>query len=72
MSFLSAGARPKDAPPGNIESSSITENTVFYDDDTKAEARKVAGDLGGDTSVDPRPSSFTQCRDGIPVIVVTR
>lgn len=60
------------AAPGNIESSSITENTVFYDDDTQSEAEKVAKDLSGDASVDPRPSSFTQCRDGIPVIVVTR
>ncbi|GAC70046.1 LytR C-terminal domain-containing protein [Gordonia soli] len=60
------------ASPGNISSGTITENTVFYDDGDKTDADKVAGDLGDDTSVDPRPSSFTQCTDGIPVIVVTR
>lgn len=58
--------------PGNLSTSSITENTVFYDEGQKAEAEEVATALGGDASVDERPSSFTECSDGIPVIVVTR
>ncbi|MFW0794179.1 LytR C-terminal domain-containing protein [Gordonia sp. CPCC 205515] len=58
--------------PGNLSTSSITENTVFYDEGQKAEAEQVAEALGGDASVDERPSSFTECSDGIPVIVVTR
>ncbi|AZG46209.1 LytR C-terminal domain-containing protein [Gordonia insulae] len=60
------------AEPGNLTTSSVTENTVFYDDGQKSAADKVAEALGGDASVDPRPSSFTQCSDGIPVIVVTQ
>ncbi|MGC5255983.1 LytR C-terminal domain-containing protein [Gordonia sp. DT218] len=60
------------ASPGNITTSSITENTIFYDDGQKSAADEVAAALGGDASVESRPSSFTQCADGIPVIVVTR
>ncbi len=59
------------ADPGNLSTSSITENTVFYDDDQKTQAEAVAEALGG-ASVDPRPSSFTRCSTGIPVIVVSR
>ena len=58
--------------PGNLTTSSVTENTIFYDEGQKSAADEVASALGGDTSVDPRPSSFTQCSDGLPVIVVTR
>ncbi|GAB88264.1 LytR C-terminal domain-containing protein [Gordonia rhizosphera] len=60
------------ATPGNLSTSSITENTIFYDDGQKAQAEVVAEALGGDASVDPRPSSFTRCSTGIPVIVVSR
>lgn len=60
------------AKPGNLTSTSITENTIFYDDGQKSEAEDVATALGGDASVEARPSSFTRCADGIPVIVVTR
>lgn len=59
------------AEPSNLTTSSVTENTVFYDEGQKSAADEVAAALG-DASVDPRPSSFTQCSDGIPVIVVTR
>ncbi|MGV9709287.1 LytR C-terminal domain-containing protein [Gordonia sp. NPDC003424] len=58
--------------PGNLSTSSISENTIFYDDGQKSAADAVAAALGGDASVDPRPSAFTECADGIPVIVVTR
>lgn len=61
------------ATPTNYSGSSFTENTIFYDDPTQqAEAKKVADALGNDASVEERPSSFTMCRDGIPVVVVTR
>ncbi|MCX2963779.1 LytR C-terminal domain-containing protein [Gordonia aquimaris] len=58
--------------PGNLSTASITENTIFYDTGQQSAAEEVADALGGDASVDPRPSSFTQCPDGMPVIVVTR
>ncbi|MFW0783168.1 LytR C-terminal domain-containing protein [Gordonia sp. CPCC 206044] len=58
--------------PGNLSTSSITENTIFYDEGQKSEAEDVAQSLGGNPSVESRPSSFTDCSDGIPVIVVTQ
>ncbi|MEE4022131.1 LytR C-terminal domain-containing protein [Gordonia sp. PKS22-38] len=60
------------AEPGNLSTASITENTIFYDDGQRSAADEVAEALGGDASVDPRPSSFTECADGIPVVVVSR
>ncbi|NMO04166.1 LytR C-terminal domain-containing protein [Gordonia sp. TBRC 11910] len=64
------------ASPANLTTSSFSENTVFYDSDgdagnTKAEAQKVAKDMNI-SAVEERPSSFTQCAYGIPVIVVAR
>ncbi|MCP2193173.1 LytR C-terminal domain-containing protein [Williamsia deligens] len=58
--------------PGNLSTSSITENTVFYTASQRAEAQKVASDLDGGASIDARPSAFTQCRGGIAVVVLTR
>lgn len=58
--------------PGNLSTSSITENTVFYDSGDRSAAQKVAKALGGSVSVEARPDSFTDCSDGMPVIVVTR
>ncbi|GAB17592.1 hypothetical protein GOEFS_036_00310 [Gordonia effusa NBRC 100432] len=65
------------ASPHNLSTSSFTENTVFYDTDgdagnTKSEAEKVAKDVPGGASVEERPSSFTQCASGIPVVMVSR
>ncbi|GAA1482199.1 hypothetical protein GCM10009624_26390 [Gordonia sinesedis] len=61
------------APPRNYDGGGFTENTIYYDDaDQKAEADRVAEALGGDASVEERTSRFTLCRDGIPVVVVTR
>ncbi|MBT0567029.1 LytR C-terminal domain-containing protein [Williamsia sp. CHRR-6] len=59
------------APPGNLTSSSITENTVFYTPTQKAAATELAADLG-EASLDARPASFTRCPTGIAVVVVTR
>ncbi|MFW0789318.1 LytR C-terminal domain-containing protein [Gordonia sp. CPCC 205333] len=65
------------ASPQNLTTSSFSENTVFYDTDgdagnTKSEAEKAAKDVPGGASVEERPSSFTQCASGIPVIMVSR
>lgn len=65
------------ASPENLKTSSFSENTIFYDTDgdvgnTKVAAEKVAKALPGEVSVEPRPSSFTKCANGIPVVVVTR
>ncbi|PXW29058.1 UNVERIFIED_CONTAM: LytR cell envelope-related transcriptional attenuator [Williamsia faeni] len=61
----------KTAEPANLQSASITENTIFYTPRQKAAAEQLAEDLGGDVSVDPRPSAFSQCQGGLALIVVT-
>jgi hypothetical protein len=58
--------------PGNLATSSITENTVFYTSSQRTQAQQIASDLSGGASVDVRPSAFTQCRGGIAVVVLTR
>lgn len=61
------------ALPKNYTGGKFTENTVYYDDDSqKAQAQKVNQALGGDASVEHRPATFTECSDGLPVVVVTR
>ncbi len=61
------------ADPANYNGGSFTENTILYRDSSqKAEAQKVATALGSDASVEQRPTSFTMCRDGLAVVVVTR
>lgn len=60
------------AQPGNYTAGGFSENTVFYDEDSdKAQAEQLAEALGGTVSVEERPSSFTRCKGGLPVIVVT-
>lgn len=58
--------------PGNLQSASITENTVFYSSALKSDADRLVSDLGNDATADLRPSSFTQCRGGLAVVVITR
>lgn len=58
--------------PGNLSTSSITENTVFYTPSQRTQAQQIASDLDGGASIDARPSAFTQCRGGIAVVVLTR
>ncbi|PYE16787.1 LytR cell envelope-related transcriptional attenuator [Williamsia limnetica] len=60
------------AAPTNLQSASITENTVFYSSGQREAAEQLADDLGGEVSVDPRPAAFDQCPRGLPLIVVTR
>ncbi|GAA1457661.1 LytR C-terminal domain-containing protein [Williamsia maris] len=60
------------AEPGNLQSASITENTVFYSSALKSEADRLVSDLGNDATADLKPSSFTQCRGGLAVVVITR
>ncbi len=60
------------AQPGNYTAGGFSENTIFYDSDSdKAQADELAKALGGTVSVEERPSSFTRCKGGVPVIVVT-
>ncbi|OUC77711.1 LytR C-terminal domain-containing protein [Gordonia lacunae] len=60
------------AEPGNYTAGGFSENTIFHEDDTdKAQADEVAEALGGTVAVEERPTSFTRCRGGIPVVVVT-
>ena len=59
------------AQPGNYTAGGFSENTIFYDSDSdKAQADELAETLGGTVSVEERPSSFTRCKGGVPVIVV--
>ncbi|QMU22322.1 LytR family transcriptional regulator [Gordonia rubripertincta] len=59
------------AQPGNYTAGGFSENTIFYDSDSdKAQAEELAETLGGTVSVEERPSSFTRCKGGVPVIVV--
>ena len=60
------------AEPGNLQSASITENTVFYSSALKSEADRLVADLGNDATADLKPSSVTPCRGGLAVVVVTR
>jgi hypothetical protein len=60
------------ATPANLQSASITENTIFYTPAQQEFADQLAEELGGDISVDPRPSAFDQCQGGLPLIVVSR
>ncbi|MBY4575788.1 LytR C-terminal domain-containing protein [Gordonia paraffinivorans] len=60
------------ARPANYTGGGFSENTIFYETDAdKAQAEKIAQDLGGSVSIEERPSSFGQCRNGVPVIMVT-
>ncbi|MBD0863361.1 LytR C-terminal domain-containing protein [Gordonia sp. zg691] len=60
------------AQPGNYTAGGFSENTVFYDAEAdRGQAQEVAEALGGEVSVEERPSSFTRCKGGIPVIMVT-
>ncbi len=60
------------AEPGNYTAGGFSENTIFHEDDTdKSQADEVAAALGGEVAVEERSTTFTRCRGGIPVIVVT-
>jgi len=57
---------------GNLTTSSFTENTIFYDSGNKSAAQRASRALGGGASIEARPAAFSQCADGVPVIVVSR
>ncbi|SIR93885.1 LytR C-terminal domain-containing protein [Williamsia sterculiae] len=56
----------------SLVTSSITENTVFYRESQRDAAQQIVDTLGGSATLDERPTAFTQCATGIPVVVVTR
>jgi hypothetical protein len=58
--------------PSNLQSASITENTIFYGAAQQEYADQLAEELGGDISVDQRPAAFSQCQGGLALVVVTR
>lgn len=58
--------------PSNLSTSSISENTIFYDEGGEDAAKKVADAVPGGASTEARPSSFTKCPGELVVIVVNR
>lgn len=56
--------------PANLSTSSVTENTVFYDEGDDEAAQKVADEITGAT-IEARPSAFTKCPGELAVVVVT-
>ena len=56
----------------NLQTSSISENTVFYGPGEQEAAEKVAAAVPGGASADPRPAAFTRCSGELAVIVVTQ
>ena len=62
--------RPRNRPICNRRASPRTPSST--PPGRRAAAEQLAEDLGGNVSVDPRPSAFSQCQGGLPLIVVTR
>lgn len=60
------------ADPGNLATSSITENTVFYTEGQEDEANRVAAAVPGGATAEERPAAFARCADEIAVIVVSK
>ncbi|MFT4086358.1 MAG: LytR C-terminal domain-containing protein [Gordonia sp. (in: high G+C Gram-positive bacteria)] len=58
--------------PSNLATSSITENTIFYEAGQKAAAEKVAGSVPGGASAEERPAEFTKCPGELVVVVVNK
>ncbi|MFT4202080.1 LytR C-terminal domain-containing protein [Gordonia sp. (in: high G+C Gram-positive bacteria)] len=61
--------------PGNLSSSSMTENTIFFRSGDEAAAKELATALGGGYSVEARPASATklpECAGGVLVIAVNQ
>lgn len=58
--------------PGNLTTSSISENTIFYGEGEQDAAAKVADAVPGGADVVERPAAFTRCDGEIVVIVVNR
>lgn len=58
--------------PGNLTTSSVTENTVFYGEGEDAAAEKVAEAVPGGASTEARPAAFTRCPGELAVVVVSR
>lgn len=58
--------------PGNLPTSSITENTIFYGEGQEDAAAKVAEQVPGGAQTEARPGAFTRCPGELAVIVVDR
>lgn len=57
--------------PGNLSTSSVTENTIFYGEGEEDAAKKVAESVPGGASLAERPATFTRCAGELVVVVVT-
>ncbi|MFM9377035.1 LytR C-terminal domain-containing protein [Gordonia sp. VNK21] len=57
--------------PGNLSTSSVTENTVFYNEGEQSAGEKVAQAVPGGASAEARPAAFSNCPGEIAVVVVT-
>lgn len=58
--------------PGNLSTSSVTENTVFYGEGEEEAAEKVAEAVPGGAEPYARPAAFTRCPGELAVVVVSR
>ncbi|GAA2385972.1 MULTISPECIES: LytR C-terminal domain-containing protein [Gordonia] len=56
----------------NLSTSSVSENTIFYSPEQEEAAKKVAAAVPGGAALNPRPTAFTRCPEGLPVVVVSR
>ncbi|MFC0314364.1 LytR C-terminal domain-containing protein [Gordonia phosphorivorans] len=56
--------------PGNLSTSSVTENTIFYGEGQEDAAQKVADAVPGGASLSVRPPAFTRCEGELAVVVV--
>ncbi|GAA3968748.1 LytR C-terminal domain-containing protein [Gordonia caeni] len=58
--------------PGNLTTSSVTENTIFYGEGEADAAEKVAEAVPGGASTEARPAAFSRCPGELAVVVVSR
>lgn len=56
----------------NLQSASVSENTIFYTPDQEEAAKKVAELVPGGATLDERPDAFTRCLGQLAVVVVSR
>ncbi|EGD55010.1 hypothetical protein SCNU_10791 [Gordonia neofelifaecis NRRL B-59395] len=56
----------------NLSTASVSENTIFYNPEQEEAAKKVAEAVPGGAELNPRPTAFTRCPEGLAVVVVSR
>lgn len=56
----------------NLQTSSISENTIFYGEGEEDAAKTLAEAVPGEASPEPRPAAFSKCQGQLAVVVITR